>query len=50
MPEPEEDEHASRRVVTEVVHTSSSRGTGITIAIVVVIALALVVWVIMTMR
>ena len=50
MPEPENDEHVSRRVVTEVVHASSSRGTGITIAIVVVIALALVIWVVMQMR
>ena len=50
MPEPENDEHVSRRVVTEVVHNSSSRGTGITIAVVVVIALVLVVWVIMQMR
>jgi hypothetical protein len=50
MPEPENDEHVSRRVVTETVHASSSRGTGITISIVVVIALALIIWIIMTMR
>jgi hypothetical protein len=50
MPEPEDDEHVSKRVVTEVVHESSSRGTGITIGIVVVIALALVIWVVMQMR
>ena len=50
MPEPENDEHVSRRVVTEVVHESSSRGTGITIAIVAVIAIALVIWVVMQMR
>jgi hypothetical protein len=50
MPEPETDEHVSRRVVTETVHASSSRGTGITIAIVVVIAVALVIFVIVQMR
>ena len=50
MPEPDNDEHVSRRVVTEVRHESSSRGMGITIAIVVVIALALVIWVVMQMR
>lgn len=49
-PEPENDEHVSRRVVTETVSSSSTRGTGITIGIVVVIALALIVWIIMTMR
>lgn len=50
MPEPDNDEHVSRRVVTEVHHASSSRGTGITIGIVVVIAIALVVFVILQMR
>ena len=51
MPEVHDDEeHVSRRVVTETVHASSTRSTGITIAIVVVIAIALVIWVIMQMR
>ena len=50
MPEPEENEHVSRRVVTETVHASSTRGTGITIGIIVVVAIALIVWVIMQMR
>lgn len=50
MPEPENDEHVSRRVVTETVHATSSRGTGITIGIIVVVALALIIWVIMQMR
>jgi len=49
MPEPEE-EHVSRRVVTETVHASSTKGTGITIAIIVVVAIALIVWVVMQMR
>ena len=50
MPEPEDDEHVSHRVVTETVHASSSRGTGITIAIIAVVAIALIVWVVMQMK
>jgi hypothetical protein len=50
MPEPENDDLVSRRVVTETVSSSSTRGTAITIGIVVVIALGLIVWIIMTMR
>ena len=50
MPEPENDEHVGHRIVTETVHTSSSRGTGITIAIIVVVAIALIIWVVMQMR
>ena len=50
MPEPEDSEHVSRRVVTETVHASSTKGTGITIGIIVVVAIALIVWVIMQMR
>ena len=51
MPEPEENEDlVSRRVVTETVSASTTRGTGITIGIIVVVALALIVWVVMQMR
>lgn len=50
MPEPENDEHVGHRVVTETVHTSSSRGSGITIGIIVVVAIALIIWVVMQMR
>lgn len=51
MPEPEtEDEHVAHRVVTETVHTSSARGTGITIGIIVVVAIALIIWIIMQMK
>jgi hypothetical protein len=51
MPEPEENEDlVSRRVVTETVSASSTRGTAITIGIIVVVALALIVWVVMQMR
>ena len=50
MPEPEDDEHVSHRIVTETVHASSSRGTGITIGIIVVVAIALIIWIIMQMR
>ena len=51
MPEPDENEDlVSRRVVTETVSASSTRGTAITIGIIVVVAIALVIWVIMQMR
>jgi hypothetical protein len=51
MPEPEEnDDLVSRRVVTETVSASTTRGTGITIGIIVVVALALIIWVVMQMR
>jgi hypothetical protein len=51
MPEPENDEQvSSHRVVTETVHASSTKGTGITIGIIVVVAIALIVWVVMQMR
>lgn len=51
MPEPDNDEQvSSRRVVTETVHASSTKGTGITIGIIVVLAIALIVWVVMQMR
>jgi hypothetical protein len=51
MPEPEDNEDvSSHRIVTETVHASSSRGTGITIAIIAVVAIALIVWVVMQMK
>jgi hypothetical protein len=51
MPEPENDEQvSSHRVVTETVHASSTKGTGITIGIIVVVAIALIVWIVMQMR
>ena len=51
MPEPEENEDlVSRRVVTETVSASTTRGTGITIGIIAAVAIALIVWVIMQMR
>ena len=51
MPEPDENEDlVSRRVVTETVSASSTRGTAITIGIIVVVAIALVVWVVLQMR
>ena len=51
MPQPDENEDlVSRRVVTETVSASSTRGTAITIGIIAVVAIALIVWVIMQMR
>ena len=51
MPEPDENEDmVSRRVITETVSASSTKGTAITIGIIVAVAIALVVWVILQMR
>lgn len=51
MPEPDNNEDvSSHRIVTETVHASSTRGTGITIAIIAVVAIALIVWVVMQMK
>lgn len=51
MPEPDNNEEvSSHRIVTETVHASSTKGTGITIGIIVVVAIALIVWVVMQMR
>jgi len=50
MAEPEQSEHAERRVIVETVSSSSTKNTGITMIVIAVIAVALIVWVVLQMR